>query len=100
MVIVMGLPIFLLELVIGQYSGQGPNEAFSRLAPLASGVGYCTLVVITLVTIYYMVIISWTIFYFFASFSSELGWGSCSNKFNTLSKYCQELNNIIFYQLL
>lgn len=82
----MGMPIFLLELVIGQYSGQGPNEAFTRLSPLFSGLGYCTLVVISLVTIYYMVIIAWTIFYFFASFSSELGWGKCDNDFNTDGK--------------
>lgn len=86
MVIIMGMPIFLLELVLGQYSGLGPNDAFARLAPIFSGVGYCTLAVITMVTVYYMVIIAWTIFYFFASFSSELGWGKCDNEFNTKSK--------------
>lgn len=82
----MGLPIFLLELVIGQYSGLGPNESFAHLAPIFSGLGFCTLVVIVLITIYYMVIIAWTIFYFFASFSSDLGWGLCSEDYNTESK--------------
>lgn len=90
MVVVMGMPIFLLELVIGQYSATGPNEAFSNLAPLFSGLGYCTLVVITLVTIYYMVIIGWTIFYFLASFYSELPWGSCTNSFNTDRKFIKD----------
>lgn len=83
----MGMPIFLLELVIGQYSGMGPDQAFARIAPIFSGLGYCCIVVIFLVTIYYMVIIAWTVFYFFASFDSELGWGSCNNPFNTISKY-------------
>lgn len=82
----MGMPIFLLELVIGQYSGLGPDQAFTRMAPIFSGLGYCTLVVISLITIYYMVIIAWTVFYFFASFTADLGFGSCHNEFNTVGK--------------
>jgi SNF family Na+-dependent transporter len=54
---------------------------------LLTGLGYCTLVVITLITIYYQVIIAWTIFYIFASFRSELGWGSCGHDFNTNGEY-------------
>ncbi|XP_063912712.1 sodium- and chloride-dependent glycine transporter 2-like isoform X2 [Zophobas morio] len=84
MVLLMGMPIFLLELVVGQYSGLGPDQAYSNIAPIFTGLGYCTLVVITLITIYYMVIIAWTLFYFFASFTSELGFGSCHNDFNTM----------------
>lgn len=87
MVLAMGMPIFLLELVVGQYSGLGPDEAFSRIAPLFTGLGYCTIVVIFLVTIYYMVIIAWTVFYFVASFDKDLGWGSCHNSFNTIGQY-------------
>lgn len=82
----MGMPIFLLELVVGQYSGLGPDQAYSNIAPIFTGLGYCTLVVITLITIYYMVIIAWTLFYFFASFTSELGFGSCHNDFNTMGE--------------
>ncbi|KAJ8930137.1 hypothetical protein NQ314_017103, partial [Rhamnusium bicolor] len=84
MLVLMGMPIFLLELIVGQYSGLGPDQAFANMAPLFSGLGYCNLVVITFVTIYYMVIISWTVFYFFASFTLELGYGSCNNDFNTM----------------
>lgn len=86
MIFAMGMPIFLLELVIGQYSGQGPEKVFTTLAPLFNGLGYCTLVVITFITIYYMVIIAWTVFYFFASFTDDLGFGSCHNDFNTIGK--------------
>lgn len=86
MLFLMGMPIFLLELVIGQYSGLGPDQAFTRMAPIFSGLGYCTLVVITLVTIYYMVVIAWSLFYLFASFTSTLGYGRCDNDFNTIGK--------------
>lgn len=86
MLVVMGMPIFLLELVIGQYSGLGPDQAFTRITPILSGLGYCTLVVISFITIYYMVIIAWTVFYFFASFTTDLGFGSCHNDFNSVGK--------------
>lgn len=52
-----------------------------------TGLGFCTLVVITFVTIYYMVVISWILFYFFASFFPKLLWGYCDNSFNSNSKY-------------
>ncbi|XP_069668655.1 sodium- and chloride-dependent glycine transporter 2-like isoform X2 [Periplaneta americana] len=92
MLFTMGLPIFFLELVVGQYSGLGPNKAFQRMAPIFHGLGYCALVVITLITIYYQVIIGWTIFYIFASFSSELGWSSCDHAFNTKDCYSDSAN--------
>ncbi|XP_012282987.1 sodium- and chloride-dependent GABA transporter 2 [Orussus abietinus] len=105
MLFTMGLPIFFLELAIGQYSGLGPTEAFARMAPAFHGLGYCTVVVITLVTIYYMIIVSWTIFYTFASFSSELAWARCNNDFNSKDCYsgleemeCQKVDSeTIFY---
>ncbi|KAJ8911960.1 hypothetical protein NQ315_012771 [Exocentrus adspersus] len=87
MLVLMGMPIFLLELVVGQYSGLGPDMAFANMAPIFNGLGYCTLVVITFVTIYYMVIIAWTVFYFFASFTMDLGYGNCHNDFNTIGCY-------------
>lgn len=86
MLITMGLPIFYLELCLGQYTALGPIKSFSRMAPAFHGVGYSTLVVMTLVLIYYMVIVAWTLFYIFASFSSKLAWAYCDNTFNTMSK--------------
>lgn len=83
MVFLIGLPIFYAELFVGQYCGFGPIKSYSRLSPFFSGIGYCTLAVITMVTIYYMVIVAWTLFYIFASFQKELGWGFCSHDYNT-----------------
>jgi SNF family Na+-dependent transporter len=37
MVFVIGLPIFFSELFVGQYSGLGPNKAYTNLAPLFQG---------------------------------------------------------------
>lgn len=64
---------------------------------VCAGLGYCTLVVITFVTIYYMVVIAWIIFYFFASFYPEIGWGYCHNDFNTDSKYHYHIYWLTFF---
>lgn len=37
MVFVIGLPMFLSELFVGQYSGLGPNRAYEYLAPFFHG---------------------------------------------------------------
>ncbi|KAL5291317.1 hypothetical protein ACFFRR_010613 [Megaselia abdita] len=87
MVFIIGLPIFFAELFVGQYSGLGPIKAYHHLAPFFQGLGFCTLVVITFVTIYYMVVISWIIFYLFASFFPKLLWGYCDNSFNSNNCY-------------
>lgn len=43
-----------------------------------------------------MVIIAWIIFYFYASFHSELAWGSCSNDFNTDGKHMDGVVSILY----
>ncbi|XP_045494070.1 sodium- and chloride-dependent glycine transporter 1-like [Colias croceus] len=83
MIILIGLPIFYLELYIGQFTALGPLKSFSSIGPFFSGVGYCTLVVITIISIYYMIIVAWTLFYTAVSIVGDLGWGSCDNAYNT-----------------
>ncbi|XP_055841972.1 sodium- and chloride-dependent glycine transporter 1-like isoform X1 [Episyrphus balteatus] len=94
MVLAIGLPIFFSEMFIGQYAGLGPIKAYTNMAPIFQGLGFCTLVVITFVTIYYMVIIAWIIFYLFASFWPRLLWGYCNNEFNTDNCYSSLEDNI------
>ncbi|XP_043266393.1 sodium- and chloride-dependent glycine transporter 1-like isoform X2 [Venturia canescens] len=104
MLLTMGLPIFYLELCMGQYTGLGPVESFGRMAPAFRGVGWCTLLVITFVTIYYMIIVGWTLFYTFASFSSQLPWAYCNYDFNSNNCYsgiqdmeCQRENSTTIF---
>ncbi|CAG9805041.1 unnamed protein product [Chironomus riparius] len=95
----IGLPIFFAELVIGQYSGLAPIKAFSFLAPFFRGLGYCTLMVITFIEIYYFVIVGWCFYYFYISLFPSLIWGTCGNDWNSPNCYnliadiaCQEGN--------
>jgi len=83
MLILAALPMFYMELVIGQFGRLGPNKVFGKIAPIARGLGYGMLCVTAYVAIYYNVIIAWSIFYTFASFTSKLPWSDCGNWFNT-----------------
>lgn len=82
MLVTMGIPIFYLEVAVGQYSGLGPFQVYESLAPAFGGIGLCTLLVIALVSVYYMVLISWIMSYIVASFHSKLAWGYCDYEWN------------------
>lgn len=83
MVFIIGMPVFLVELSLGQYSALGPLRLFSSLSPLFKGMGYAMIIAASFVAIYYNMIIGWTLFYFFDSFRSDLQWQYCHHDFNT-----------------
>ena len=74
-----GLPLFFMELALGQYAGQGPTKIFGRLAPAFKGLGFAMLLVAFLVSIYYNMIIAWSLFYLGNGFSSVLPWSNGTN---------------------
>jgi len=88
MVLFLGLPIFFLEIVIGQYSGKGPSHVYGRLAPAFKGLGFAMVLTSFLIMLYYNVVIAWSLFYMFAGLQSELPWASCIN--GTSSDRCHE----------
>ncbi|XP_063342329.1 sodium-dependent proline transporter isoform X1 [Pelmatolapia mariae] len=75
MLIVTGVPLFLMELSLGQYGAAGPITVW-KCCPLLKGIGIGMLCVSTLVCLYYNVIIAWTFYYLGSSFQSPLPW-SC-----------------------
>jgi len=79
MLLISGMPLFFLELSLGQYAGKGPMKLFGNMAPGMKGLGYGMLIISFLVVIYYNMIIAWTLFYTFAGFASELPWQYCKN---------------------
>jgi solute carrier family 6 amino acid transporter-like protein 5/7/9/14 len=83
--VIAGLPIFFLELYIGQYAGLGPIKLFGRMAPFMKGLGYGMLIISLLVVIYYNMIIAWTLYYTFAGFTSSLPWEFCGNSNSTVT---------------
>jgi len=87
------LPMFFMELVLGQFSQLGPNKIFGKMAPLFRGLGYGMLCITGYVAVYYNVIIAWCIFYTFAGFTPSLGWETCDNWFNTPDCFSPEFDD-------
>lgn len=48
-----------------------------------AGIGYASIVIVSLLNIYYIVILAWGLYYLFQSFHPELPWASCKNAWNT-----------------
>ncbi|XP_063718053.1 sodium- and chloride-dependent glycine transporter 2-like isoform X2 [Symsagittifera roscoffensis] len=76
--VIAGIPMFFLELAVGQFSSSGPITVW-RCAPLVSGLGYCVCCICFLLTFYYSVIVAWCMYYLFNSFSSPLPWSQCND---------------------
>ncbi|ELU04100.1 hypothetical protein CAPTEDRAFT_93564 [Capitella teleta] len=88
-----GLPLLYFELALGQFASEGPLSIW-KISPMFKGVGYAMLIVTSLCSIYYNVIIAYVIFYFFASLTSELPWKDCSHTWNSAS--CTSFGEIFF----
>uniref|UniRef100_T1J2S9 Transporter n=1 Tax=Strigamia maritima TaxID=126957 RepID=T1J2S9_STRMM len=80
-----GIPLFYMELVLGQYNRKGAITCWGRLVPLLKGIGYAVALIAFYVDFYYNVIIAWALHFFFASFTSSLPWTHCHNPWNTRS---------------
>ncbi|XP_025408814.1 sodium-dependent noradrenaline transporter-like [Sipha flava] len=88
MLIFGAVPLFYMELILGQFNRQGPISVWKNVCPLFKGVGFCAVLVAFYVSFYYNVIIGWSL-YFLAmsttSSSGQLPWVHCNNTWNTNS---------------
>ncbi|KAJ3605850.1 hypothetical protein NHX12_027893 [Muraenolepis orangiensis] len=76
-VVTCGVPLFLLETSMGQYTQEGGITIWRKLCPLAEGIGYGGQLVLLYSCMYYPIILSWALFYLIFSFSYELPWKNC-----------------------
>uniref|UniRef100_A0A8C4GDZ2 Transporter n=1 Tax=Dicentrarchus labrax TaxID=13489 RepID=A0A8C4GDZ2_DICLA len=76
MLVFCGIPMYFLENAIGQFCSQGPINVW-RAVPLLQGVGFSMLMLNAVVSVYYNVIVAYSLYYMFASFQSPLPWSSC-----------------------
>ncbi|XP_066479954.1 inactive sodium-dependent neutral amino acid transporter B(0)AT3 [Tiliqua scincoides] len=72
-----GIPLFHLELAIGQRLRKGSIGVWSTISPYLGGVGYSSLMVSLLVSLYYNMILTWVMWYFMNSFQAPLPWSTC-----------------------
>uniref|UniRef100_A0A915C8Z9 Transporter n=1 Tax=Parascaris univalens TaxID=6257 RepID=A0A915C8Z9_PARUN len=88
MMAVEGMPLFLIELGIGQRLRTGPVGVWNAIHPYLGGVGVSAAIVSFLVALYYNVIITWCIYYLFSSFTTQLPWSKCPEENGTVVSEC------------
>ncbi|PVD39048.1 hypothetical protein C0Q70_01675 [Pomacea canaliculata] len=76
--ILLGIPVFGLEVSFGQFGGRGPISIWG-INPSFKGVGYAAVISTVLVAIYYNVIIAWSLYYLVSSMTSVLPWSFCND---------------------
>ncbi|XP_070185045.1 sodium-dependent proline transporter-like, partial [Littorina saxatilis] len=82
MMVIIGLPLFFLEASLGQFCSAGPMGCW-QFAPLFKGLGIAMVVVSGLTAVYYNMILAWSLYYLFASFTSDLPWDTCDETWNS-----------------
>lgn len=105
-----GIPLFFLEVSLGQMTGQGGITCWKKICPLFEGLspftsninhgrqyltvecvvfsvtlglGYGSQVLALFTIMYYIIILAWAFLYLFNSFQTTLPWASCNNTWNT-----------------
>lgn len=87
MVLLCGIPLFYMELSLGQYHRKGAITTWGKICPLAKGIGYCVIMTAFYTDFFYNVIIAWALHFFFSSFTLNLPWASCNNTYNSEACY-------------
>uniref|UniRef100_A0A4W3IWV0 Transporter n=1 Tax=Callorhinchus milii TaxID=7868 RepID=A0A4W3IWV0_CALMI len=80
-----GIPLFYMELAIGQYHRNGAISIWRKICPIFKGIGYAICIISLFVAFYYNTIMSWAVYYLYFSFTTELPWARCNNGWNTLN---------------
>lgn len=80
-----GIPMFLLETCVGQYTSQGGPNTWN-ISPVFKGVGYASAIMCFQCNMYFIVLVAWSLYYLVASFTKNLPWATCGNSWN--SEHC------------
>eukprot|EP00076_Gallus_gallus_P045903 XP_025011441.1 sodium-dependent serotonin transporter-like [Gallus gallus] len=78
-----GVPLFYMELALGQFHRTGAIPIWKHICPIFKGIGFAICIIGLYVSFYYNTIIAWALYYFYSSFSGTLPWASCDNPWNT-----------------
>ena len=82
--VIEGIPLFFIELGIGQRFRKTSIEAWGGIHRGLQGIGVSCLIISSMLCVYYVIVISWCCYYFFISFTDSLPWQK---------KYCSTYGN-------
>lgn len=79
--LLVGKPLYYMELLLGQFSSKGCIKVYD-FAPAMRGIGVGQVISTCFVTTYYASLMALTIRYFIASFNDPLPWSQCKAEWN------------------
>nr|XP_022916735.1 sodium-dependent nutrient amino acid transporter 1-like isoform X2 [Onthophagus taurus] len=78
--ILVGRPIYYLEMCLGQFTAKGNVKLFEAMAPALRGIGYSQITGTICIATYYCSLLSLSLFYFINSFTGDLPWSYCRDE--------------------
>ncbi|XP_046583683.1 sodium- and chloride-dependent creatine transporter 1-like [Haliotis rubra] len=81
-VMIIGFPLFFLEVSLSQFSGRGNPRVWSY-CPMFKGIGVGSILLYPVFVPYYSILLALSFYYMVQSCSSVLPWTTCSNSWNS-----------------
>jgi hypothetical protein len=85
-----GLPLFFMELALGQYHQTGLFTLWEKICPILKGLAFTAIIIDLFMAVFYNTVIAWAIYYLMLSFNTEVPWKTCNKDWNTVC--CFPLN--------
>ncbi|XP_049715006.1 inactive sodium-dependent neutral amino acid transporter B(0)AT3 [Elephas maximus indicus] len=94
-----GIPLFHIEIAIGQRLRRGSVGVWKAISPYLGGVGLGCFTVSFLVSLYYNTILVWVLWYFLNSFQDPLPWSTCPLDLNRTGfvEECQSSSAVSYF---
>ncbi|XP_074543410.1 sodium-dependent neutral amino acid transporter B(0)AT1-like [Halichoeres trimaculatus] len=77
LLVLEGIPLLVMEFIIGQRLRKGSVGVWGAINPYLSGIGVGSMLVSSLIVLYYNTLIAWIMWYLFNSFQNPLPWAQC-----------------------
>ncbi|XP_072948121.1 sodium- and chloride-dependent transporter XTRP3 isoform X2 [Epargyreus clarus] len=100
MLVLEGIPLFLIEMAIGQKMRLGSLGVWNTIHPWLGGIGISSCIVTLFVALYYNVIITWVFFYLFNSIrlsADTLPWAHCPRDNGTAEEECSKASATVYF---
>nr|XP_020747339.1 sodium-dependent neutral amino acid transporter B(0)AT3 [Odocoileus virginianus texanus] len=94
-----GIPLFHIELAIGQRLRRGSIRVWTAISPSLGGVGLGCFTVSFLASLYYNMVLTWVLWYLLNSFQHPLPWSACPPDLNRtgLVQECQGSSPVSYF---
>uniref|UniRef100_A0AAQ4RXN9 Transporter n=1 Tax=Gasterosteus aculeatus aculeatus TaxID=481459 RepID=A0AAQ4RXN9_GASAC len=80
-----GVPLFYMELALGQFHRSGCISIWKHICPIFKGIGFAICIIALYIAFYYNTIMAWALYYLLSSFRPTLPWTTCTNSWNTVN---------------